>query len=88
MNRVLEIKKLAAKHHYDLRSEQPNIGLLIFIRVGVQINVYTTKMTVATCLDHPKKGKTQLFRKYVDMKTMDELFANPRKHTGAGYYNS
>ena len=29
---------------------------------GVRINIYTTTGTVATCLDHPRVGKGQLFR--------------------------
>lgn len=36
-----------------------------------RINIYkSTKrnnFTIATCLDHPKKGKTQLFRKNLDL---------------------
>jgi hypothetical protein len=43
-------------------------------------------MTVATCLKHPKKGSTQLFRRNVTLKTLDQIFAYPRKHTGIGYY--
>lgn len=36
------------------------------------------------CLDHPQKGKSQLFRKC--LKDPKSLFDNPRQHTGKGYY--
>ena len=43
-------------------------------------------MTVSTCLNHPKKGKTQLFRKRVNKEMLEQIFEYPRKHTGKGYY--
>ena len=52
-------------YEYRLEQEQENIGLLIFVAPGVQINVYYSKRTVATCLDHPTKGRTQMFRRNV-----------------------
>lgn len=54
--------------------------------VWVRLNVYYTTMTVGTAMDHPKKGKTQLFRRNVNEKTLKALFQNPRTHTGNGYY--
>ncbi|KAL7541594.1 hypothetical protein ACHAXR_011051 [Thalassiosira sp. AJA248-18] len=53
---------------------------------GVRINVYWNTGTVGTCLDHPRQGKTQLFRRNVDMATLRMIFKNPRVHTGAGYH--
>lgn len=58
---------------------------LRFERKGVVMNVYYTKMTVGTALEHPTLGKTQLFRKNVSMKLLEELFADPRLHTKLGY---
>mmetsp|Transcript_14561 Transcript_14561/g.17713 ORF Transcript_14561/g.17713 Transcript_14561/m.17713 type:complete len:510 (-) Transcript_14561:61-1590(-) len=52
----------------------------------IRINVYWTTGTVGTCLSHPRKGKTQLFRRNVDMNTLRAIFSNPRQHTGSGYY--
>ncbi|KAL7537619.1 hypothetical protein ACHAXR_007967 [Thalassiosira sp. AJA248-18] len=49
-----------------------------------RLNFYLSTGTVGSCLDHPKKGKTQLFRKY--LKNPMSLFDNPRGHTGQGYY--
>ena len=53
---------------------------------GVKIHVYYTSRTVATCLTHPQQGKTQLFRRDVDLELLKQLFRNPRQHTGRGYH--
>jgi hypothetical protein len=53
---------------------------------GARINVYWTTGTVGTCIDHPVKGKTQLFRKNCDEQELRELMRDPRLHTGKGYY--
>jgi hypothetical protein len=80
------IDEIAKKHDYNCISYQENIGMVSYSDGSTRINVYMTKMTVATCLNHPTKGPTQLFRKNVDVKQLDEIFAYPRKHTGKGYY--
>lgn len=49
-----------------------------------RLNFYLSTGTVGSCVDHPKKGKTQLFRKYLENPL--SLFNNPRQHTGKGYY--
>ncbi|HEX8575792.1 MAG TPA: hypothetical protein VF677_05820 [Flavobacterium sp.] len=81
-----EIKEISEKYGYYLIDYQENIGLISFGIKDVRINIYLTKMTVSTCINHPKKGKTQLFRKNVTKDLLEELFAKPRKHTGKGYY--
>lgn len=50
-----------------------------------RINVWFTTMTVGTCIHHPKQGKTQLFRRKVDLELLSNIFKNPRAHTGRGY---
>ncbi len=77
---IKTIKDLAVKHEYRLKQHQKDIGLLIFVKPGVQVNVYTTKMTVSTCLEHPKQGKTQLFRRSIDLKQLEAIFEKPRVH--------
>ena len=63
--------------------------MISFVKVingdQARINIYLTKMTVGTCINHPRKGKTQLFRKRVDAKLMERIFINPRVHTAKGY---
>ena len=51
-----------------------------------RINVYYTTGTVGTCVDHPRQGRTQLFRRDVDMALLRELMRDPRLHTGTGYH--
>lgn len=51
-----------------------------------RIDVYPYTGTVATALKHPKRGKTQLFRRHVKLGLMMQIFENPRVHTNTGYY--
>lgn len=82
------IDEIAKKHKYVCFDYQENIGMASYTDGVTRINVYLTKMTIATCLKHPKKGPTQLFRKNVTIEMLDEIFAYPRKHTGKGYYTT
>lgn len=52
------------------------------IRGTVRINVYWGTGTVGTCLDHPARGKTQVFRRNVGLRMLGKIFGNP---TGAYY---
>lgn len=80
------IEALAKEAGWNRIDFQENIGMLSYTNGSTRMNIYLTKMTVATCLHHPKKGATQLFRKNVDYETLKQLFEKPRKHTGKGYY--
>lgn len=80
------IEALAKDNGYHRIDFQENIAMLSYSDGSTRINIYLTKMTVATCLQHPKKGATQLFRKHVNYETLKEIFVYPRKHTGKGYY--
>lgn len=64
---------------------QSDIGMLSFAKEDMRINIYITKMTVATILTHPTKGRRQMFRKKVGKQMMENIFINPRIHTGVGY---
>ena len=55
---------------------------------SVKIHVYLRTGTVATCLEHPRSGKTQLFRRNNTLSDIKDIFENPRIHTGRGYYTS
>lgn len=83
-----KIDEIAKKNGYIRFHYQEDIGMASYSDGATRINIYLTKMTVATCLKHPKKGATQLFRKNVDMKMLNEIFEYPRKHTGKGYYTT
>ncbi len=86
---IKRIKKIAECHGWRFVDHQQNIGMISFIKTiddsPARINIYLTKMTVSTSLNHPKQGKTQMFRKKVNDKLMEELFINPRTHTDKGY---
>lgn len=81
-----DIDAIAKENGYVCCDYQENIGMASYSDGSTRINIYLTKMTVATCLKHPIKRATQLFRKNVDLKTLKEIFEYPRKHTGKGYY--
>ena len=82
---IVDITSLALGAGYELEKHHVDNHLLIFTKGQVQINVYYTTMTVATALRHPRKGKTQLFRRHVGRKWLRKIFDNPRIHTGIGY---
>jgi len=52
----------------------------------VKVHVYLRTRTVATQLDHPRRGKTQLFRRDVSIEDLRRIFGDPREHTSKGYY--
>lgn len=84
---ALENIRALAKDHDYIEIEMNKKSKLISFRKGsTRINVYFTTGTVGTCLNHPKKGKTQLFRRNVDIAQLNDIFDNPRVHTGTGYY--
>jgi len=84
--RYKNIKALALQYGWREVDHQNTIFLVSFKKEDVRLNIYYSKMTVATVLTHPVKGRTQLFRKNVDKKLLIEIFKNPRIHTGRGYY--
>jgi len=55
---------------------------------GTRLNFWLTTGTVGSYLDHPSQGKTQLFRRQINMSQASDLFQNPRQHTGAGYHTN
>jgi len=82
------IRRIAHNHHYhevQINEESRVISFKNFVG-DVRVNVYYTTGTVATCLDHPHSGKTQLFRRNQTESDLNELFKQPRTHTGVGYY--
>jgi hypothetical protein len=80
-----EIIKLAKQHNWEIIADQPDNVMVSFFKNGARINVWYTKMTVATVVNHPLKGRNQLYRKHVSNKLMEQIFINPRVHTPLGY---
>lgn len=80
------VSKLAKKHGWEALDYQESIKMASFLKEGCRINIYLTTGTVATCLNHPTKGKTQLFRRNVTHPLLEKIMTNPRHHTRRGYY--
>lgn len=54
---------------------------------STRINVYYTTGIVGSCLNHPKRVKTQLFRRNIStLDLLENICENPRAHIGEGYY--
>lgn len=88
---------IATRHGWQILDIQENIKMVRYMRArqgDVQkVNIYhggkggrRDLFTVATAINHPVKGKTQLFRKYVSEQELDAVLKNPRAHTDKGYY--
>lgn len=83
---VEEVRKAAAGTSFHLISHNKSSKLLSFRSGTTRINVYYITAVVGTCLDHPTKGKTQLFRRNIDLNFLALLFRDPRIHYSKGYY--
>lgn len=67
----------------DVPSQPP---MASYRRDGIRLNFWLSTGTVGSYLDHPRQGKTQLFRRQISMSDASEIFNNPRQHTGKGYH--
>jgi hypothetical protein len=77
---------LATTHGWNkLSTETSQAAMASYSCQDTRLNFWLSTGTVGSYLDHPRQGKTQLFRREVDMQQADEIFQNPRVHTGAGY---
>ena len=73
-----ETRVLAARAGLKELSVNEESRVVIFADdKGVRFNVYYTTGTVGTCLDHPRQGKTQLFRRNVNLALLRQLFQEP-----------
>jgi hypothetical protein len=83
---IAQVREIAKQHHYKEISLNETSRGISFSKDNVRINVYYTTGTVGTCVNHPVRGKTQLFRRNLSPPELKQLFQNPRQHTGKGYY--
>ena len=85
---ISKIRSIAHRYGYAEVQFNEKSCVIGFKRMdgNVRINVYYTTGTIASCLSHPLKGKTQLFRRNQSLDDMELIFKNPRIHTGDGYY--
>lgn len=78
--RLGKIRSIAGLAGWIEIDHQENIFMVSFTNGPSRINVYYSRMTVATVVDHPKWGRTTMYRKHVDFKSLEEIFSNPRAH--------
>ena len=83
------IRRLA-KHHGFVEIQFNKTSRVISFEKSphCRVNIYYTTGTVATCLDHPRSGKTQLFRRNQSMNDIESILKNSRHHTEVGYYRN
>lgn len=80
------IETTAKKYGWRFIKWQKDIKMISFKKDTSRINIYITKMTVATSVEHPKYGKAQLYRRNVSFDLLKKIFENPRVHTCKGYF--
>ena len=77
---------LANTHGWKkLSTETSQAAMASYSLEDMRLNFWLSTGTVGSYLVHPRQGKTQLFRREVDMNQAENIFVNPRVHTGAGY---
>lgn len=89
MTQVQQIKRVARKCQWAELTHQEGIKMISFLKENNRINIYYSRperMTVATTIDHPANGRSQLVRKKITMQELEWIFRNPRAHTCKGYY--
>ena len=83
------LDSIARSHGYEILDTSSSITpMASYRRHDVRLNFWLSTGTVGSYLEHPRQGKTQLFRRNVDMREAREIFENPRKHTGRGYHTT
>ena len=63
-------------------------GMVSYRKDDCRLNFWRTTGTVGSYLEHPRQGKTQLFRRDISRAEAPQIFNNPRQHTGRGYHNT
>ena len=88
-NHVLDeddLDQLALSNGYQILDASSSTAPMASYRKGaVRLNFWLSTGTVGSYLEHPRQGKTQLFRRDVTMMEAEGIFVNPRMHTGRGY---
>lgn len=78
----------SVKGNFDYLGYSDKQKKLTYWNGKVFIDIFLKSSIVATILEHPKHGKTILYRKDVTLKQLAKIFKNPRQHTGKGYYKA
>lgn len=86
VKRAKMVREIAFRHGWEYIGCNEENFMVSFTQEGKRINVWLTTLTVATAMNHPTKGKTQLYRKDLSYHQLEKVFGNPRVHTKKGYY--
>lgn len=95
-----EIRRLAENREWIFICHQEKTSMISFEKrfdysdKPVRINVYYRKestkknliLTVATSMNHPRRGRDQMYRKEVNNSILTRILIDPRLHTGKGYF--
>jgi hypothetical protein len=76
--------KMSEQHHWSLLEE--NNVYRVYTRDGCTMKVFLIALSVETTLQHPIKGETKLKRSKITLSELENIFKNPRAHTGKGKY--
>ena len=77
---------MADLYDYEkLDCSSSTVRMASYRKGAVRLKFWLSIGTVGSYLKYPKRGRTQLFRRDVDMNEADVIFGNPRVHTGKGY---
>jgi len=81
------IRLMAERHGWNFVQHQESQKKLRFDRITdhTVIDVWYSRMTVCTILNHPTQQRTALYRKRLSMDMIEDVFKNPRIHTNVGY---
>jgi len=66
---------------------QTSVRLAAYKKDDMRLHFWLTTGTVGSYLNHPKQGKTQLFRRKISFDEAEEIFVDPRIHLSKGYHS-
>lgn len=84
------IIQLASEYGWVLKARDKAPKTLEFLKenedgLPSKMMVWYSTGRVATTVNHPTKGRNQMYRTEVGWGLLEELFKNPRLHTDRGY---
>ena len=84
------VMSIALRHGWSLVAFDKAPNTLEFQKADgfgppMKMQVFYTSGKVSTVVNHPKKGRNQMFRHHVGRKQLEKIALNPRVHTRNGY---
>lgn len=81
-----QAREVAAEHLYPESKHDEDNQVVCFQDGCVLIHVYYKTASVITCLNHPVRGKGQVFRRKLTLKNLEDIFEDPLAQMASGYY--